>query len=60
VGQAWLINPLQHTLEVLRLSSETPGQWMSLAVFKHEDHVRADPFAAIELELAALWQNVEP
>jgi Uma2 family endonuclease len=60
VSQAWLINPLQHTLEVLRLSSETPGQWTSLAVFKDEDRVRADPFAAIELELAALWQNVEP
>jgi Uma2 family endonuclease len=60
VSQAWLINPLQHTLEVLRLSSETPGQWMSLAVFKHEDRLRAEPFDAIELELEALWQNVEP
>lgn len=60
VGQAWLINPLQHTLEVLRLSSETPGQWTSLAVFKDEDRVRAPPFDAIELELAVLWQDVEP
>jgi len=59
VGQAWLINPLQHTLEVLRLSMETPGQWTSLAVFKDEDRVRAEPFDAIELELAALWQDVE-
>jgi len=45
---------------VLRLSAETPGQWTSLAVFKDEDRVRADPFAAIEVELAALWQDVEP
>jgi Uma2 family endonuclease len=59
VSQAWLINPLQHTLEVLRLSAETPGQWTSLAVFKDEDRVRAQPFDAIELELAALWQDVE-
>jgi len=60
VSQAWLINPLLHTLEVLRLSAETPGQWTSLAVFKDEDRVRVDPFAAIEVELAALWQDVEP
>jgi Uma2 family endonuclease len=60
VSQAWLVNPLQHTLEVLRLSAETPGQWTSLAVFKDEDRVRAEPFDAIELELAALWQDVEP
>ena len=60
VSQAWLVNPLQHTLEVLRLSSvEMPGQWTSLAVFKDEDRVRAEPFNAIELELAALWQDVE-
>jgi Uma2 family endonuclease len=59
VSQAWLINPLLHTLEVLRLSVETPGQWTSMAVFKDEERVRAEPFAAIELELAALWQDVE-
>ncbi len=60
VGQAWLVNPLLHTLEVLRLSSETPVEWTSLGVFKEEDRVRADPFAAIELDLAVLWQDVEP
>jgi Uma2 family endonuclease len=59
VGQAWLVNPLLHTLEVLRLSAETPGQWTSLAVFQDEDKVHADPFAAIELELAVLWRDVE-
>lgn len=60
VSQAWLINPLLHTLEVLRLSAETPGRWTSMAVFNDEDRVRAEPFDAIELELAALWQDVEP
>jgi Uma2 family endonuclease len=60
VGQAWLINPLQHTLEVLRLSAETPGQWTSVRVFADEARMRAEPFDAIELELAALWQDVEP
>ena len=56
----WLINPLLHTLEVLRLSVETPGQWTSMAVFGDEARVRAEPFDAIEVELAALWQDVEP
>ncbi len=60
VGQAWLVNPLLHTLEVLRLSAETPRQWTSLAVFKDDERVRADPFDAIELDLAVLWQDVEP
>jgi Uma2 family endonuclease len=60
VSQAWLVNPLQHTLEVLRLSVETPGQWTSVSVFADEVRVRAEPFDAIELELAALWLDVEP
>lgn len=60
VGQAWLVNPLQHTLEVLRLSAETPGQWTSVGVFSDDARVRATPFDAIELELAELWKDVEP
>ncbi len=59
VGTAWLVNPLLHTLEVLRLSSQTPGQWTSLAVFSEDAHVRAGPFEAFELELAILWADVE-
>jgi hypothetical protein len=47
-------------LEVLRLSAETPGQWTSVRVFADEARMRAEPFDAIELELAALWQDVEP
>ncbi len=60
VSLAWLVNPLLHTLEVLRLSADTPGQWTSMAVFGDEARVRAEPFDAIEVELAALWQDVEP
>ncbi len=50
VSQAWLVNPLQHTLEVLRLSAETPGQWTSLASSAMRPRAR-EPFDAIELEL---------
>jgi Uma2 family endonuclease len=56
---AWLVNPLTHTLEVLRLSSETPGQWLALGVFTDDAKVRAEPFEAFELDLASLWQDVQ-
>jgi Uma2 family endonuclease len=59
VSAVWLVNPLQHTLEVLRLSTETPSQWTSLAVFSDAARVRATPFEAFELELGLLWQDVE-
>jgi hypothetical protein len=58
VPDAWLVNPLQRTLEVLRLSSETPNKRTSLAVFTDDAKVRAEPFDAIELALGVLWQDV--
>jgi Uma2 family endonuclease len=57
--KAWLINPLQHTLEILRLSSEKPTEWTSLSVFTDDEKVRAEPFDAFELDLAVLWQDVQ-
>jgi Uma2 family endonuclease len=60
VSSAWLVNPLQHTLEVLRLSPETPTQWTTLGVFTDDEKVRAAPFEALELDLAVLWQDVAP
>jgi len=59
VGHAWIVNPLQRTLEVLQLSSATPRQWLSLGVFRDEDRVRAAPFEAFELELGILWRDVQ-
>ena len=58
VAHAWLVNPLQHTLEVLRLSVETPKQWLTVDVFRDDAKVRAEPFDAVELDLAILWQDV--
>ncbi len=55
---AWLVNPLQRTLEVLRLSAERPHEWLSLGVFRDAARIRAQPFEAIELDLAILWQDV--
>ncbi len=52
VAHAWLVNPIERTLEVLRLRD---GAWTIVAVHSGDDRVRAEPFDAIELELGALW-----
>ncbi len=52
VAHAWLIDPLARTLEVMRLEN---GKWVLQGTFREAERVRAEPFEAIELELAALW-----
>jgi hypothetical protein len=41
------------------LAPERPAQWTSLSVFTDDAKVRAEPFAAVELDLAALWHDVQ-
>ncbi|MBI4704011.1 MAG: Uma2 family endonuclease [Deltaproteobacteria bacterium] len=57
VGHAWLVDPLVRTLEVFRLDGET---YRLLRAWRGEAVVRAEPFDAIELELGALWADLEP
>jgi Uma2 family endonuclease len=52
VRHAWLVDPLARTLEVFRLEG---GFWLLVTAVSGERGVRAEPFDAIELELAALW-----
>jgi Uma2 family endonuclease len=59
VSHASLVNPLQRTLEVLRLSSEKPGQWLTLGVFRDDAKVHAEPFEVFELDLGILWRDVQ-
>jgi Uma2 family endonuclease len=59
VSHAWLVNPIARTLEALRLSSEKPGQWLTLGVFRDDAKVRVEPFEAFELDLSILWQGVQ-
>jgi Uma2 family endonuclease len=54
VTWAWLVDPLQRTLETLRLEGR---RWVLLGTFRDEARVRAEPFDAIELELGALWHR---
>ena len=59
VAYVWLVDPLQRTLEVLRLEHE---RWIVAQLFgadEGDDRVRAEPFEAIELELSALWWSPE-
>jgi Uma2 family endonuclease len=54
IGHAWLINPITQTLEVYRLEA---GRWVLLDTFEGSAVVRAEPFDAIELALALLWEG---
>ncbi len=54
VRHAWLVNPLARTLEVYRLHE---GQWILVDTFEEDTVVRAEPFDAIELPLANLWER---
>ena len=55
VGWAWLVNPLTRTLEVLERADRG---WLLRHVWCDAARVRAEPFDAIELDLAVLWADV--
>ena len=57
ITHAWLVKPSDRTLEVLRLRE---GAWTIVAVWEDRAVVRAEPFEAIELELARLWADQAP
>ena len=53
VTHAWLVNPLQRTLEALRLEQ---GRWVVAATHGGEENeVAIEPFDAIPLELSRIW-----
>ncbi len=52
VSHAWMVDPQARTLEVFRREGTT---WSLVQAFGGDDMVRADPFAAVELDLLALW-----
>lgn len=53
VSHAWLVDPLAHTIEVLRLES---GRWTIVSTCAGADLVRVEPLEAIELDLTLLWE----
>ena len=52
VAHAWLVDPLQKTLEVYRLDD---GRWVVAATYGGDEWVRAEPFEAVELHLTRWW-----
>ena len=54
VAHLWLVDPRVRSLEVFRLDGET---YRLAATHGEAEVVRAEPFDAVPLELAALWPN---
>ncbi|WP_163999849.1 Uma2 family endonuclease [Pyxidicoccus caerfyrddinensis] len=54
VRHVWLVDPKPRTLEVYRLEG---ASYVLLATYEGKGPVRAEPFEAIELELAFLWDD---
>ena len=48
----WLVSPVLQTVEVLRRHDLG---WLLTATFAGDVVVRAEPFDAVELDLAGLW-----
>jgi len=53
VEHVWLLDPIARTLEILRRGAD--GLYVIAAVHTGDDKPRAEPFDAIELDLARLW-----
>jgi len=53
VSHAWLVDPVDQTLEVYALES---GRWSRVRVARGDVAVRAEPFEAIELRLRDFWE----
>jgi len=54
VKHLWFVDPEAQTLEIFELE---PKGYRFVEVFSRDAKVRAVPFDAIELDLAALWQR---
>lgn len=52
VRYAWLVDPLEKTLETFHLES---GKWIVAGLYAESDKVRAVPFEQIEIDLGDLW-----
>lgn len=52
---AWLIEPIQRSLEVFELSDE---RWTATGTYEGDAKVRAVPFDAIQLDLSVLWADI--
>jgi Uma2 family endonuclease len=56
IRHVWFLDPIGRTLEVLRFAGEG---WVLALTAGGDQKVRAEPYDAIELDLAVLWADVE-
>jgi Uma2 family endonuclease len=54
VAHAWLLDPIQRTLEILRLDG---GHWVIAGIHADQEEIYVEPFDAIVLELSRLWAD---
>jgi Uma2 family endonuclease len=54
VKHLWLVDPRLQTLEVYRLEG---GSWLLVATHARDATVHAEPFEALPLKLASLWER---
>jgi 4-hydroxy-tetrahydrodipicolinate reductase len=50
----WIVDPEAEMVEAFRVEG---GAYLSIGVYSEDDKVRIEPFAAVELDLAALWRK---
>lgn len=58
VSHVWLLDPNERILEVFKLGAS--GRWEVIGLHEEADKVRAEPFDAIEIDLALLWKKPAP
>jgi len=56
VGHLWLVDPIMRTLEVYRLERQ---RWVVASTHGGAESVRAEPFAALELDMSRWWLEPE-
>jgi Uma2 family endonuclease len=58
ISNVWLLDPIAKALEVYTLDDQR--MWQDVEIYEGDVRVRAAPFEAIELDLAALWSAPKP
>lgn len=57
VPHLWYVDPEDRSLAVTRL---VEGKWLELGTFGADEKVRAEPFEAVEIDLAGWFEGLEP
>jgi Uma2 family endonuclease len=54
VAHLWLVHPVDRTVEAYGLEA---GRWIVAGTWRDDARARIEPFGAIELDLATLWER---